>query len=366
MHLTLLFNDDTIPVDVPDMAVEDFAALVEAETGVGADHQVLVVDGKHLTSGLLSEHTVDHDIVVVRVRELAPEPDSQLATAATATPATATPASLVPPARLDSPDRQAIEASLLYAYENTPEAFTDVIMLYIPMRINSTPVTAFVDTGALKTLLSPRMAKKLGLAHLIDARYSGEARGVGTGRIVGRIHAAPVAIGGVHLSCAFQVLDTDMDVLLGLDMLRSYQAVVDLGKGCLNIGGVSVAFMSEGEVERGRLVDKADDGGVVGLALALGLTQGAVPARAAADAAERRQREAAGPAALGSSAAGASAAVPATTSSAASAPAPAAVFPEAAIASLMDLGFSRAQVLQALQAADGNSEMAALVLFGYQ
>ena len=52
------------------------------------------------------------------------------------------------------------------AYENSPEVFSDVYMLYVNMRINNVDLKVFVDSGAQRSIMSKDMAEKcaLGLA----------------------------------------------------------------------------------------------------------------------------------------------------------------------------------------------------------
>eukprot|EP00985_Skeletonema_marinoi_P001131 scaffold459_cov78-Skeletonema_marinoi.AAC.1 len=56
----------------------------------------------------------------------------------------------------------------------------------------STPIAAYVDTGAQVTVISAAAARKVGILHLMDRRYAGRATGVGQCRILGRIPAGCV------------------------------------------------------------------------------------------------------------------------------------------------------------------------------
>ena len=149
--------------------------------------------------------------------------------------------------------RANIDANLLYANEFTPEVFASVNMLYIDCTVNKMPLQAFVDSGAQSTILSQTCAERVGLKRLIDKRYHGTAVGVGSGKIIGRIHAANLEIQGRFFNCSFTVLETmDIDMLFGLDMLKRHQCCIDLHKNrlLLNAGEVIVPFLSERSISR--------------------------------------------------------------------------------------------------------------------
>lgn len=258
----------------------------------------------------------------------------------------------------DNPESQArilelirqdqINKNMELAYDITPESFTSVSMLYIKIKVNNQPVQAFVDSGAQQTIISPRLAEKVGIDRLIDRRFVGEARGVGSTQILGKIHSVPISIGEseIQIPCSFMVIDTQVDLLFGLDMLKRHKCVIDLAGNKLVVGSnVETHFLPDNEIENNDLLgatvgNKGNSlgGNIFSDAPILngGSDTKKKPASsAAADAAAKRQN-------VGQSKS---------------------KYNDEDIQRLMGLGFSRDQVVKALDACQGNVDFAASYLF---
>lgn len=205
--------------------------------------------------------------------------------------------------------------------EHNPKSFGSVVMLFVDCEVNGTPgVKAFVGSGAQATIISKDCAEKCNILRLMDTRFHGVARGVGTAKIYGRIHLTLLTLGTEVFEVSFTVMDAvggGYDMLLGLDMLRKHQASIDLGANCLRIGNAVVPFLPEKDIPR-RMREHPEEE--------------AARAASAGSGAGRR---------LG----GGSTRVN-----------------ETAVAKLVELGFSRDEAAQALQACDGDADQAASML----
>jgi len=249
-------------------------------------------------------------------------------------------------------------------------------MLYINTVVNDRPVKAFVDSGAQTTIMSPSCAEACNIMRLIDTRYSGMARGVGTAKILGRVHSANISIGNATMPCSFTVMEgKDVDLLLGLDMLKRYQASIDLKRNRLVFENNEVEFLPESEIPKWSDDAQKSEPTISGPnGTEIGAQSGTIRPANAPPSASLPNGNFKGPGkALGQNvvyqptpaAASASPSSSASTSKPAPPPAQAAssTYPQESIDHLVVLGFTRQQAIAALDATGGNVEYAAGLLF---
>ncbi|WFC94720.1 DNA damage-inducible protein 1 [Malassezia brasiliensis] len=285
--------------------VENFKAVVEADTDIPAAHQQLLFQNAPLTDAqksLAAYGVQDGDLLVLRdtrqrTQTNPPDTDAAIAEAVRAqirgssNPAlleaamesqeafartlalqreqlnqvqslqqlaNSDPFDVEAQKRIEEAIRQEqIAENMEHAMEYTPEAFGNVTMLYVDLKVNGHPVKAFVDSGAQATIISPECAERCGIMRLLDKRFSGVAKGVGTAKILGRVHSTQIQLGGdLFLPCAFTVLEgSSVDMLFGLDMLKRYQANIDLRKNALIIHDKAIPFLAEHELPKNHLTD---------------------------------------------------------------------------------------------------------------
>lgn len=117
----------------------------------------------------------------------------------------------------------------------------------------------------------------------------------------------------------------DVDMLLGLDMLKRYQATIDLKNNCLRIQDESVTFLPEHELPEKAKEKKGDS--VEGTSVKP-LAEPPKPVIATAPSSSATIK-----------------------------------YPETAIKVLVDMGVSREEALNALEATGGNVELAVTIIF---
>lgn len=252
--------------------------------------------------------------------------------------------------------QQQVDENMQLAYDISPESFTSVHMLYIKIKVNNVPAQAFVDSGAQTTIISPKLAEKVGIDRLIDRRFQGEARGVGSQKIEGKIHSVPISIGDstVEIPCSFLVLDTHVDLLFGLDMLRRHKCVIDLQNDKLVVGGnIETKFLQELEIENNEMFGGGGGGS------RLGGNSGGFGGNIFSDTPAANSSSTSLPKKNPSSAAADAAAKRQNTGNSLQS----GKFKEEDIQQLMGLGFPRDQVIKALQQCQGSVEIAASLLF---
>lgn len=332
-----------------------------------------------------------------------------------------------------------VAANFEAAIEYVPESFAPVVMLYVRAAVAGVPVLAFVDSGAQATILSRSTAERCGVGRLLDTRFAGMARGVGTAKILGKVHLALLTLGGdgaaslgaetgagsgsgsgsgsgggaaaptpaspsndptsepppsAVLDASFTVMeDASFDMLLGLDMLKKHRMVIDLSRNALVVHDIAVPFLAERDIPKNLLgsegapapsgeaaagASSASAGGApLGSPSSVSALRGLSAAAAAGAAAEARMTGGGAPSAaprpaglatparaapLGAPVAPRLAATAAAARSGGGGGARPAPVDETSVATLVGLGFSRAEAAQALSACGGNAELAANML----
>eukprot|EP00835_Amoeboradix_gromovi_P005732 NODE_573_length_6556_cov_0.413040.p1 type:complete len:339 gc:universal NODE_573_length_6556_cov_0.413040:1169-2185(+) len=250
MKLTLVFKDEIFSIDASEeLEIDTLKMIVQAQLGV--EQFTMNYNNDLLTSGTIASNKIKNEEIIKIC-----ESNSGTTQAKTVTRN----AQLLQQFQqllhqnqsAQQKSKDPIQENFEYAIEHYPEAFSHITMLFIQCQVNKVPIKCFVDSGAQATIISLDLAKRCELDHLIDKRFGGEARGVGTGKILGRIHAADMRIGDLFLTVTFTVMEKlDLDMLFGLDMLRRHQVVLDLNRNMLRIQEQEFRFLSEHEIPKG-------------------------------------------------------------------------------------------------------------------
>ncbi|KAG6916483.1 hypothetical protein DXG01_006677 [Tephrocybe rancida] len=360
-HMELTFITDlghpfVVEID-PNMELENVMALLEAESGIPVVEQLISFENKELNEPKRTMRELGTDPELVDAAQNNPPRFAELLRQLQERQYQAEmeiqqlnddPYNLEAQRKIEEIIRQqAVAENMQHALEHTPESFGNVVMLYVPLEVNGHPVKAFVDSGAQRTIMTPACAEACGIMRLVDKSWAGIARGVGTANILGRVHSVQIKLADLHLPCSMTIMEgRDVDLLFGLDMLRAHQACIDLSKNVLRIQGREVQFLSEHE-----LPDKARRE-------ATGEPPSPEPSASTSVAPPPAQSFPGGGHTLGAPPTGQPPQPPAATPQAAQNR-----YPDDHIRILMDLGASRDVAIRSLEAAGGNIDVAASLLF---
>lgn len=290
MKVILTTLDGSVhPIEVSDdIEILNLKALCELETNIKPDKMILTFDGKPINGDqrtLASFGVKENDVIVVqemrqnllpnlnRIPQLIDFSSIRIPSATSNGSSRATSASQnrqdinyfdqEEQRRIEERIRlENIQHNMESAIEFMPEAFGNVAMLYIDCKVNGHPVKAFVDSGAQMTIMSASCAERCGIMRLVDTRWSGMAKGVGTQKILGRIHLAQIQIENSFLASSFSILENQtMDMLLGLDMLKRHQCIIDLKRNVLviNSANVETRFLPESELPAHARLNSVDE-----------------------------------------------------------------------------------------------------------
>merc|ERR1719382_1713685 len=262
-------------------------------------------------------------------------------------------------------EQKNIDHNMELAMEASPESFGTVIMLYINCKVNGHDVKAFVDSGAQATIMSQAAAERCGIMRLVDTRWAGIAKGVGTQKILGRVHMAQIQIEQEYLTSSFSILEAQpMDMLLGLDMLKKHQCTIDLRKNCLMIGttGTETKFLSENELPPCARLSGAGTGdeGEAAALKASAKEAGSLEDKQLAEALARSASDHSMD--TGESKPGTSGA-PSTASAATPQTASADTFKESDVTNIVSMGFAREVAIAELRKCNGDANLAVANLF---
>lgn len=116
-----------------------------------------------------------------------------------------------------------------------PHTFIPSKMLYLTAKINNHEIKFLVDTGAQMSILPISVAIACNLQNMIDDKYNGELKGVGSDKIMGRVHYLELELACGFYSCGFTVCKSDdMVPIIGIDIIRNLGFNINFSKNIIS------------------------------------------------------------------------------------------------------------------------------------
>ena len=118
--------------------------------------------------------------------------------------------------------------NLKKAYEEIPHTLIRSDSIFLKGYINGTEITFLLDTGAEMSVLPINIVEACGLMPILNKEYSGVMKGVGSDKILGKIHYVEVVLDCGVYPCAFTVCsNNDVPPILGIDMMYNLGIMID-------------------------------------------------------------------------------------------------------------------------------------------
>ena len=135
-----------------------------------------------------------------------------------------------------------IEANMIAAQKYTPNVCPRGSPIFIRCKINGQSIAAMVDTGAEINAMTVGCAKRCGVLGLINTEFSSDITGVaGHSQSFGQISFCQVKIENEVLYATFSVVPLiDVDMILGMRFLKSYQCSIDMTRKCLDFDSIRI------------------------------------------------------------------------------------------------------------------------------
>jgi hypothetical protein len=124
------------------------------------------------------------------------------------------------------------------AINERPEQFVPPFMPYIKCSINGMDLIALIDTGSMITCLNLETAINCDIITNMDDRVKIPVSGVGNKISIGKNYGVDIIINEKTIVMPITVIDislSDCNLIIGLDLLRSFQGNIDFEKNVLKL-----------------------------------------------------------------------------------------------------------------------------------
>ena len=145
-------------------------------------------------------------------------------------------------------DEEKFNQLYLKAMEERPEQFVPPSMPYVKCKINGIEVLALIDSGSMITCTNLDLAERCGFLDEIDTRIKIPVAGVGNKVSIGQNYGVNIQFGDNEITMPMTILDislSDCDMLIGLDLLKSYRANINFQENKLILNSVNSIIKAE-------------------------------------------------------------------------------------------------------------------------